>query len=242
MRLRSIAFLCASLAICVTPALADGFSATLDLPITPTFSVGAGLHYSTEVTPNLFVGGSLNLGFTPSLPAASQIGIDARVGAKYIVQVLSANNTFVNVYVGAGFNFAILPSSSFAADINAGFVARYGLSEAVKAYGGMDGAVAYNFSVGQFSPQISGYAGLKFEPLGGVSLYTQAALGLNSIASVESFGTGVLFDARVGLYYDLVPQFRLGFYAGYNGGFVLGIGGQYSMKPGTLAIPGNYLP
>lgn len=242
MRLRSIAFLCASLVVAVTPALADGFSATVDLPISPAFSVGAGLHYSAEVIPNLFVGGSLNLGFTPSFPANAQFGVDARVGAKYIIQVLSADNTFVNVYVGAGLNVALLPASSFAADINAGFLARYGFSQSLKAYGGIDGALAYNFSVGQFSPQVSGYAGLRLEPLAAISLYTQAALGFNGIATVDSFGTGLLFDARVGLYYDIIPEFRLGFYAGYNGGFVLGIGGQYSMKPGTLAIPGNYLP
>jgi hypothetical protein len=242
MRLRNMVILCASLALGAAPALADGFSATIDLPVLPAFSVGAGLHYSTEIIPNLFVGGSLNLGFTPSLPAASQFGVSARVGAKYIVQVLSANNTFVNVYAGAGFDASILPTSSFSVDLNAGFVARYGISQDIKVYGGMDSALAYNFSVGQFSPQISGYAGLKFEPLAGISLYTQAALGFNSIATVESFGTGLLFDTRVGLYYDIVPEFRLGLYAGYNGGFVLGIGGQYSMKPGTLAIPGNYLP
>jgi hypothetical protein len=242
MRLQNMAILCASLALGVTPALADGFSATIDLPVSPVFSLGAGLHYSTEIIPNLFVGGSLNLGFTPSLPAASQFGVSARVAAKYIIQVLSADNTFVNIYAGAGFEAALLPASSVSTDLNAGFVARYGISQLLKVYGGMDGTLAYNFSVGQFNPQISGYAGLKFEPLAGISLYTQAALGFNGIATVDSFGSGLLFDTRVGLYYDLIPQFRLGFYAGYNGGFVFGIGGQYSLKPGTLAIPGNYLP
>jgi hypothetical protein len=243
MQSRSLILALAGLFAVSAPALADGFSVTVDAPISPNFSIGTGLNYSYEIIPNLFVGGSLNAVFVPSLPSGSQFGLSTRVGAKYIMQVINTTNTYVNVYTGAGLNVQILPSPiSVSADVNAGVFARYGVGNDVKLYGGMDGALGYNFSVGQLNPEISGYAGVKFEPIGALSLYAQGAVGYNSISSVGTSGAGFVYDARAGLYYDIVPQFRLGVYAGFNGGFLFGIGARYAMKPGTLATPGNYLP
>jgi hypothetical protein len=240
---RSVVIALAGLLAVSAPVLADGFSVTVDAPILPNFSIGTGLNYSYEVIPNLFVGGSLNLAFVPSLPSGSQFGLSTRVGAKYIMQVIDSNNTYVNVYTGAGIGVQILPSPvSVSADVNAGVFGRYGIGNDVKLYGGMDGALGYNFSAGVLNPAISAYAGVKFEPIGALSLYAQAGVGFNSISSVGTSGAGFVYDTRAGLYYDIVPQFRLGVYAGFNGGFLLGIGGQYTMKPGTLATPGNYLP
>jgi hypothetical protein len=240
---RSVVIALAGLLAVSAPALADGFSATLDLPISPNFSIGTGLNYSYEVIPNLFVGGSLNLAFVPNAPSSAQFGLSTRVGAKYIMQVIDANNTYVNVYTGAGLDLQILPSPiSVSADVNAGVFGRYGIADFVKVYGGMDGALGYNFSAGVLNPEISAYGGLKFEPIGALSLYAQAGVGYNSISSVGTSGAGFVYDIRTGLYYDIVPQFRLGVYTGFNGGFLLGISGQYTMKPGTLATPGNYLP
>jgi hypothetical protein len=243
MQSRSLMIALAGLFAVGTPVLADGFSMTVDAPISPNFSIGTGLNYSYEVVPNLFVGGSLNLVFVPSAPSNAQFGLGTRIGAKYIMQVIDANKTYVNVYTGAGVDLQILPSPiSVSADVNAGVFGRYGIADFVKIYGGLDGALGYNFSAGVLNPEISAYAGLKFEPIGALSLYAQAGVGYNSISSVGTSGAGLVYDTRAGLYYDLVPQFRLGVYAGFNGGFLLGISGQYTMKPGTLATPGNYLP
>jgi hypothetical protein len=243
MQPRSLSLVIAGVLSLSAPALADGFSVTLDAPISPNFSIGTGLNYSYEVIPNLFVGGSLNAVFVPSAPSSAQFGLSTRVGAKYVVQLINTTNTYVNVYTGAGVDLQILPSPiSVSADVNAGVFARYGVGNDVKLYGGIDGALGYNFSVGVLNPEISAYAGVKFEPIGALSLYAQGAVGYNNISSVGTSGAGLVYDTRAGLYYDIVPQFRLGVYAGFNGGFLLGISGQYTMKPGTLATPGNYLP
>jgi hypothetical protein len=53
------------------------------------------------------------------------------------------------------------------------------------------------------------------------------------------------------LYYTIVPQFKLGLYAGYNnsfsnaftnGGFVVGLRGLIALKPGSLGIEGAFKP
>jgi hypothetical protein len=238
-----------------TPALADGLSATLEVPILPQFSVGGTLSYTYEVVPNLFLGGTLggvyNFG-------AGVGAIGGRLGGVYVLQLLDASNTFVNAYVGAGVNaaYVIVPAPAtsgigFAADVNAGVFGRFGISQFARIYGGIDGALGYNFTGGQFVPVISTYAGVRLEPITSLEVYAQAAVGLNGIkaanlsgaALVSSFGApGFVYDVRAGLYYQIVPQFQIGLYTGFNGGFSLGLSAKFTEKPGTLATPGNYLP
>ncbi len=236
-----------------TPALADGFSATLEVPILPQFSVGGTLNYSYEVVPNLFLGGTLGGAYNFGAQAG---GIGGRVGGVYVLQLLDASNTFVNAYVGAGANvfYLIAPGASglaFAADANAGVFARYGISQAARIYGGIDGALGYNFTGGQFIPVVSTYAGVRLEPLTSLEVYAQAAVGLNEIKVANASGSsllsafaapGFVYDVRAGLYYQIVPQVQVGLYTGFNGGFSVGLSAKFTEKPGTLATPGNYLP
>lgn len=235
------------------PALADGLSASLEVPILPQFSVGGTLNYTYEVIPNLFLGGSLGGAYNFS---ASVGGIGGRVGGVYVLQLLDADNTFVNAYVGAGTNviYLIAPTVSgvaFSADVNGGLFARYGISQAARVYGGVDAAAAYNFSAGQFVPVASGYAGLRLEPLTNLNVYVQGAVGLNAIKVANSSGSslitglgtpGFVYDVRAGLYYAIVPQVQVGLYTGFNGGFSIGLSAKFVEKPETLATPGNYLP
>lgn len=238
-----------------TPALADGLSASLEVPILPQFSIGGTLNYTYEVIPNLFLGGSLGGAYNFGVQAG---GIGGRIGGVYVLQLLDADSAFVNAYVGAGGNviYQIVPAPAtsglaFAADVNGGLFARYGISQAARIYGGVDGALGYNFSGAQFIPVVSGYAGLRLEPLTNLNVYVQGAVGLNAIKVANSSGSslitglgtpGFVYDLRAGLYYAIVPQVQVGVYAGYNGGFSLGLSAKFVEKPETLATPGNYLP
>jgi hypothetical protein len=98
---------------------------------------------------------------------------------------------------------------------------------------------------------VSGYAGVRFEPITNLILYVQGAAGLNDIKVANFNGSslitnltapGFVYDLRAGLFYSFIPEFQLGVYTGYNGGFSLGVSGKFTEKPGTLGTPGNYLP
>jgi hypothetical protein len=235
-------------------AFADGFSATLETPIgfgnPMTFSVGGSLNYSYEVIPNLFAGVSLGGAYNFNGGGGA---LGARVGTVYVLQLLDANNTFVNGYVGAGANLLFVPQPiSVAVDANGGLFARYGISQGVRLYGGVDGEVGYNFVSGAFVPAVSGYGGVRFETIPNLALYLQGGVGYNSIKAANASGSsltslpvavnGVVYDVRGGLYYAFAPQFQLGVYASYNGGFTVGLTAKFLEKPGTLGISGNYLP
>jgi hypothetical protein len=245
--------LLAAATLASSQAYADGFSATLETPITfnPTqFSVGGSLNYSLEVVPNLFVGPSAGGVYNFSAQAGV---LGARVGAVYVTQLVDAPNTFVNAYIGGGANVLILPGPvSFGMDANAGLFARYGISPAVRVYGGVDGEVGYNVSSGAFVPAVSGYAGVRFEAIQNLSLYLQGGVGYNSIKAANASGSslsalpvsnlGLVYDLRGGLFYSIAPQAQIGFYSAYNGGFTIGLTAKFLEKPGTLGIAGNYLP
>jgi hypothetical protein len=235
-------------------ALADGFSATLETPVTfaggTQFSVGGSLNYSYEVMPNLFAGASVGGAYNFSAGGGA---LGARVGVVYVAQLIDAPNTFVNAYVGAGANALVLPQPfSFAVDANAGLFARYGISQGVRLYGGVDGEVGYNFVNGSFVPAVSGYGGVRFEAIQNLSLYAQGGVGYNNIKAANASGSslttlpfgnvGVVYDLRAGLYYAIAPQAQIGLYTSYNGSFTVGLTAKFLEKPNTLGIAGNYLP
>ena len=236
-------------ALSSAPALADGFSLTLDAPILPQFSIGLGINYSLQVIPNLYVGISTDTRFTASAPADAQFSIDVRFGGKYIDSLYEQPQFYVKWYAGAGVNIRPIGASSGAtADFNGGLFGRYELSKVAKIYGGADGGVLLNFN--QSNPlnlYASAFAGIKIDPNPILSAYFQVAAGWNRVENTGAQGLGYLLDARIGGYFTVVPQFRLGLFVGYVGsnagsGVIFGIGGQFAERPGSLATPGNYLP
>ena len=223
-------------------ALADGFSATLDVPIIPTnnFSVRLGLNYSLEVSPNLFIGASLNPSITPG--AADVFGLSARVGAKYVLLLLKNSTTSVNAYVGAGLDATIIPAPfSIGVDVNAGIYAVTAIGGGFKLYGGADGEIGYIFTgAGAFVYSVIANVGVFFEPVTNLEFRVQGTAALIGVAGLTGFGWGI----GSSLYYTIVPQFKVGLTVSYGSGgaFVFGLGALFAEKPGTLGIAGNYLP
>ncbi len=217
-------------------ALADGFSATLEMPIIPTstFSIGLGLNYSVQVAENLFVGASLKpaVGFNP----AFAFSLGARVGAKYVVVLLKDSASLVNGYIGAGVDAGILPAFSIAADVNAGVYGITGLGGGFKLYGGLDGMVGYNFTASALGYDVSAKIGVFVEPISNLELRVEGGVGIDPVGFNWGIGSS--------LYYTFVPQFKAGLSVAYgsNGAFVFGLGALFAEKPGTLGIAGNYLP
>jgi hypothetical protein len=236
-------------ALSSTHALADGFSLTIDAPILQVFSIGLGLNYSLQVIPNLYVGISTDTRYTASAPADAQFSIDARFGGKYIASLYEEPSFYIKWYAGSGVNIRPIGlGAGVKIDFNGGLFGRYEISRIAKLYGGVDGGVIVDFV--QASPLnlfASAFAGVKIDPNPILSAYFQVAGGWNRVENTGTTAPGYILDARIGGYFALVPQFRIGLFVGYlssagGNGIVFGIGGQYLERPGTLATPGNYLP
>ncbi len=255
--LRKLALLAvATVGVSGSVAHAEGFSLTLDVPVRPEFSIGLGLNYSLQVIPNLYVGISTdtrfiagNSGATP--PTNGIFSFEARFGGKYIETLLIEKAYYLKWYAGAG--IVIQPfgvTTGFRSDVVGGFFGRYEISKVAKVYGGLDGGVLLEFN--QANPLnlfASLFAGIKIDPSPLLSLYFQSSVGWNRIENTSNTlrGGGYLLDARIGGYFSIVPQFRLGLFVGYLGSqsqnaLTFGISGQFLEKPGSLATPGNYLP
>jgi hypothetical protein len=215
---------------------ADGLSGEITLPLNP-FSVGAAINYTYELVPNWFVGGSLKANYTPSFTAAP-FSAGVRLGTNYIINLVETRDLKADAYVGAGVdvdsNFS--GAVTAAADVNAGARATFSISPGVKVYGGLDGEVTlFSLPTGiNVVPGVFTYVGGKLEPVTNLEIYAQAGLGYSSQFN---------YDLKLGAYYTVIPEVRLGASVGYgNDSFRASIGAQFAQKPGTLATPGNYLP
>jgi hypothetical protein len=229
---------------------ADGFSLTLDVPIQPRFSIGLGINYSLQVISNLYVGISSDLSFIASNPDNAKIALNVRFGGKYIAALIDEPAYYLKYYAGVGLEITAFANSNVSSDINGGFFTRFFVSKVAKIYGGIDGALTFGFgSINSgLNLEASLFAGIKIDPSPAFSAYFQFAGGWNRIQTTGARDAGYLLDARIGAYFAIVPQFRLGLYIGFQNGqtrggeIVFGVGGQFLEKPGSLATPGNYLP
>ena len=105
-------------------------------------------------------------------------------------------------------------------------------------YGNVEGSVVYQPLAGVLSPGVGVTAGVKLEPLPLVDVYVEG----------NARYTGAFaYYARVGGYVSLLPQLKVGVRAGYEGAasagsFTVALAAEFAEKPGSLGMPGSYLP
>jgi hypothetical protein len=208
---------------------ADGFSAEVNLPANP-FTVNGAINYSYELIPNWFVGASLRANYGP-FGNAAKFDSSVRLGSNYVLNLVKTPDLKADAYVGAGLNVGLTNNFSLTPEVNAGARATYSVSPMIKVYGGVDAQAALIAST--ISPNVCGYLGGKLEPITNLEVYAQAGLGYSSLFN---------YDLKLGAYYTVIPEVRLGASVGYNGDFRASVGAQFALKPGTLATPGNFLP
>ena len=219
---------------------ADGLSGEINLPLNP-FSVGAAIHYTYELVPNWFVGGSLNAAYRPS-NTTTPFSVGARLGTNYIFNLVDANSFKADAFVGAALNLGFSDAFSIAPELNAGTRATFSISPMAKLYGGLGGTVLFP---GAVAVNLDGYFGGKLEPIKNLEAYAEAGFDYLRAFSSSSLG---LYDLKLGVYFTIIPEVRLGASVGYggvfgaSGDFRASIGAQFAQKPGTLATPGNFLP
>jgi hypothetical protein len=228
-------------ALSVSSAAADGLSATLDVPVTPGFGVLAAINYSYELAPNWFVGVSLRAGYGP-FDSTGRFSSSARLATNYIINLAETSDLKADAYVGAGLDIGLTDNFNLSPEVNAGARATFSVSPMAKVYGGVNAGV--NLNTGGFYPGVSVYVGGKLEPITNLETYLETGLGY-SFSPSSGFG---YYDLKLGMYYTVIPEVRLGASVGYggffdtSGGFRVSIGAQFAQKPGTLATPGNFLP
>ncbi len=229
-------------ALSLSPALADGFSANLNVGILPSpFSIGTSLNYTYSLTDNVVVGGRLG-----AATDFASIGLNSRLGIVYVQNIQKSSNSFVNFYADSGVDFSFFPATNstfvISPDITLGIDSAFGIAPALKALMGASATAYYiqTFAAtnsGVFGLGLGAYVGLRYEPSNQIEFNTEAHLNLYPLSS-----NVLAYNIGASLYYAIIPQIKMGLYTGYNGGFYIGLGGQYVDKPGTLGTPGNYMP
>ena len=210
-------------------AAADGFSAEVNLPANP-FTVNVALHHTYEILPNWFIGTSARTAYGP-FGNQAKLTSTSRVGTNYVFNLADAGGLKADAYVGAGLGVNWTDNISLTPDVNAGARATYSVDSLFKVYGGVDAQAS--LVAGSIVPNVYGYVGGKFEPISSLEVYAQAGAGYSSAFN---------YDLKLGAYFTVIPELRLGASVGYDGDFRASLGLQFALKPGTLATPGNFLP
>ncbi len=229
-------FFVAAVLFAGSSALADGFSATLEMPISSgVFSVAGSLNYTITVMPDLVVGASLFPSYVNV--AGGRFGLGARLGLAYVNRLTRSDDFYLDLYLGAGAGLSIVPSVTPVVDAGGGLYANKRFSIGTL-YGGLDARLRFE---GELQTSAHVYGAFKFPILDPLDVYAEADLGL-----IPSFG----YELRLGMSYRFTPQVRVGAALSYGGrfsggsGFTFTLNGQFTEKPGTLGTPGpgNYLP
>jgi len=214
-------------------ALADGLSATLNVPILPGFGIASSLNYTFNIADNAVLGGSIS----PSYNPIAGFGLGSRVGGVYVFRLAEFDGGYIEAAVRAGINVALLPISPFVWSLDTG-LELFGTQQVdpnIVLYG--RGKLTIPLAPGFASGTSVGLnTGLKFELAQDLDAY--AELGL-----LYPFGLSLSYDLTGSLYARLAPQVRAGVYTGFgSGGFKIGLAAEFIEKPQTIGTPGNYLP
>lgn len=230
-------------------ALADGFSATLEVPVSPAFGINGSLNLNVESPTGLVTGGSLIGSYS-----GGPFNLGLRLGTKYAVDFYRDFRTDLEGYIGLAGNVFFLPSPiSLGADVSAGFRLRHRLSGLARLYSDLDVVGSYSFANASFSPLVGGTLGLKLDSIPNTDIYLQGALGTR-------FNNLVGYDLRAAAYLDVTPEVKLGGSVGFgtmdyapnghpafttigtNAAVSLRLGLQFTQNPNTIGTPGSYLP
>lgn len=212
-------------------ALADGLSATLNVPVLPGFGISGSLNYTANIAENAVVGIRLLPSYTPSTGFA----FGTRLGAAYVLKLTEFEGGYAEAAVRAGVNFGIAPAFSWSLDTGAELFATGRIASDLVAYGGATLTLPLLPSFA--NPVTLGtYAGLKLELTKDLDAYAETNVSI-------PFGGSVSFDLTGSLYATLASGARLGLYTGIgSAGFKIGLAADLVEKPQTIGTPGNYLP
>lgn len=219
------------IAACVSgAALADGLSATLNIPVLPGFGIAGSLNYTANIQENAVVGISLRPSYTPT----GGFSLGTRVGAAYVIKLAEFDGGYAEAAVRAGANLGFAPFS-WSIDTGTELFVTGRIAPDMVLYGGATLSLPLLPSFA--NPLTLGtYAGLKLELAKDLNAYGEGSLTI-------PFGGSIAYDLTASLYASLTSSARIGFYTGFgSGGFKIGLAADFVEKPETIGTPGNYLP
>jgi hypothetical protein len=213
-----------------SPALADGFSATLSAgtsPIAQAFSVRGVLAYSTTITSGLTLSGQARVNYNS---ASGTFGLSFRATPKYTLSLLESIALSVRAFGGVDFLIRVLPTPvGLYVTPLVGADLTYALSDPFAIYAGTEFDLSFNFDGAPISaaPFLSFYLEGDYTVIDPLTIAVGANFGTN-------FG-GFYYNPYLNLSYDLDSTIRLILEGGYdNGGFLANTNGSYIFLRGRF--------
>jgi hypothetical protein len=215
------------LAVIGSSAQAGSLTFALDGGVYKNFSVAPALYYSQVLAPNFGVNAYINGKYTFAFPDDWYAGLGASVN--YAIPFVRDNESFAEGFANAGFSYDI---SANQGDPFVALGTRGSLKFAPNArtYAAVTFQLPWDTRYGTLRPNLNGYVGAQVDlvPNLETSLQVDYTYRLNPLNANKAFS----FNARAIVFYTVLPDFKVGGFAGYNTNdeWYLTLGLRYSIK------------
>lgn len=221
----------AATTLLASPALADGFSATLSAgtsPIAQAFSVRGVLVYTTTIVDGLTLTAQARLNYNSA--SSSPFGFSLRATPKYTMTLLESQSLSVSAYGALDFLIVVLPTPvSLYVTPLAGVDLSYTVSDPFAIFAGTEFDLTFNFNGApiRLAPFLTVYLEGDYRLMDPLIVAVGANLGTNF--------AGFYVNPYLNLSYDLNSMIRLILEGGYdNGSFLANTNGSYIFLRGRF--------
>ncbi len=212
-----------------SPALADGFSATLSAgtsPIAQAFSVRGVLAYTTTITTGFTLTAQARVNYN----SLSSFGLSFRVTPKYTLSLVDDGALYISAFGGVDFLLSVLPSPIglyitplLGADLT------YAIDNQFAIYAGTE----FDLTINIDSTPIGAGPFLSFYLEGDYTVIDPLTVAVG--ANVGTDFKGFYYNPYLNVTYDIDRTIRLIFEGGYdNGGFLANTSGTYLFLRGRF--------
>ncbi len=212
-----------------SPALADGFTATLSAgtsPIAQAFSVRGVLAYTTTITPGFTLTAQARVNYN----SLSSFGLSFRLTPKYTISLVDDGALYISGFGGIDFLLSVLPSPIglyitplLGADLT------YAIDNQFAIYAGTE----FDLTINIDSTPIGAGPFLSFYLEGDYTVIDPLTVAVG--ANVGTDFKGFFYNPYLNLTYDIDSTIRLIFEGGYdNGGFLANTRGTYIFLRGRF--------
>jgi hypothetical protein len=208
-------------------AQAGELTFALDGGVYYNFSVAPALYYSQILAPNLGVNAYINGKYTFVNPGILSAGLGASIN--YAIPIVRSDESFFEGFTNAGFSYDI-PGNQGDPFVGVGVRGSLKVAPTARTFAALTLQVPYDTKDRVIRTNLTGYIGAQVDLM--PNLETTAQFDYTYRFNPANVNRAFSFNARAIAFYTVLPDFKVGGFAGYNTSdqWYITLGLRYSIR------------
>jgi hypothetical protein len=208
-------------------AQAGDLTFALDGGVYYNFSVAPALYYSQILAPNLGVNAYINGKYTFVNPGILSAGLGASIN--YAIPIVRSDESFFEGFTNAGFSYDI-PGNQGDPFVGVGVRGSLKVAPTARTFAALTLQVPYDTKDRVIRTNLTGYVGAQVDLM--PNLETTAQFDYTYRFNPANVNRAFSFNARAIAFYTVLPDFKVGGFAGYNTSdqWYITLGLRYSIR------------